>query len=447
MSKTANDQPTATVRTLGSTPGLLTFVQTTLLLWIFAGQIAVLEAFALHFPNTFWYPFFTGSPFTDLTIYRDQFKAFGTPSFWQGREFPFTYPAPAAIAFHLIFLLGGRHATWFFFGLLLISLALAALAAARAFRRRGLALSSTVILILVTVLTSYPFMFLLNRANIELVNWMFVSFAIAAVWHERWNVAGMLLGVAISMKLFPFILLGLFVSRRKFVPCLISLCTASLLTLASLALLGPSVNLAWKQIAAGLNFFQQHYVFTFTPLEVPFDHSLFAILKHVYAHHSLATSARLATAARVYTLTAALLATVVYFVRIRKLPRINQIVILTSLSILLPPVSGDYTLVHLYPAWMVLALFALRPSCGVLPSRVLPACLALLALAFCPETYLVIGQLHFAGSFKALVLLALIGLLLAYPLEDVAKGTMQPMPDAQGSSPFLGGCEIVKTHD
>ena len=47
-------------------------------------------------------------------------------------------------------------------------------------------------------------------------------------------------------------------------------------------------------------------------------------------------------------------ALLIYFGRIIRLPRINQIVILLTLSILLPPVSGDYTLVHLYPGWLLL---------------------------------------------------------------------------------------------
>jgi hypothetical protein len=435
MSRTSGDQPTRTAATLASVPGLLTFVQTAWFLWLVSGLMGVPEALVFHLPSSFWYPFFAGESFTDLTIFTDQFKAFGTPVFWQDRPFPFTYPAPAAIAFHLIFLLGGRHPVRFFAGLLLIALLLAALAAAWAFRRRGLALSSTVILILVTVLSSYPFIFLFDRANIELVNWIFVSLAIAAVWHERWNLAGALLGVAISLKLFPFILLGLFVSRRKFLAGAVSLGTAAVLTLGSLALLGPSVSLAWHQIASGLKFFQKSYVFRFTATEVPFDHSLFAIVKHVYAHHFIFGAAPLATAARVYTITAALLATGLYLIRIRKLPRINQIVILTSLSILLPPVSADYTLVHLYPAWMILVLFALRSSSGLLQSLILPACFVLMAVALCPETYLAIGQLHFAGSFKAVALLALIGLLLIYPLEEGAATHVLDAGELSRASP------------
>jgi hypothetical protein len=49
---------------------------------------------------------------------------------------------------------------------------------------------------------------------------------------------------------------------------------------------------------------------------------------------------------------------------------------------------------------------------------VLPSCFLLLAIAFCPETYMFIGQAHIAGSFKALALTLLVVLLLIYRLEE-----------------------------
>jgi hypothetical protein len=70
-----------------------------------------------------------------------------------------------------------------------------------------------------------------------------------------------------------------------------------------------------------------------------------------------------------------------YVFRIVRLPRVNQIVILLTLSVLLPPVSADYTLVHLYPAWLILAFVTLELEPGVLRSRVLPLCFKAVALS------------------------------------------------------------------
>ena len=72
-----------------------------------------------------------------------------------------------------------------------------------------------------------------------------------------------------------------------------------------------------------------------------------------------------------------------------------------------------------------------RPALGWshIRSRVLPACFLLLAIVFCPETYMFIGQAHIAGSFKALALSLLVILLLIYRLEEKL-----PQPAEAGAS-------------
>ena len=47
-----------------------------------------------------------------------------------------------------------------------------------------------------------------------------------------------------------------------------------------------------------------------------------------------------------------------HFLRIRHLPVINQVLCLCIAFILLPPVSYDYTLLHLYVPWGLLVMFA-----------------------------------------------------------------------------------------
>jgi hypothetical protein len=398
-------------------PGMFTFVVAAPVLWLIAAIVGLLERNVLHRPKEFWYPLFPGDSFTDFTIFRPHFAAFGTPQFWQHRSFPFTYPPSAAVAFEAFFAIP-RHHLGAFLVFIFASAVVAAIAAGRALLRRGLEFDSALLFVGVALITSYPFMFLFDRANIEILDWIFVSLAIAALWCERWNWAGALLGVAISLKLFPFVLLGLFLPRKKFVAALIAIVTAVALDIVSLAILGPTIRIANQQIAFGLRFFQDLYIHGVHPFEIPFDHSLFAVVKHVAVHLQMDDPAHLARFADWYMWIAALAALILYLARIVWLPRVNQIVILLTLSILLPPVSGDYTLVHLYAGWMVLALFAVNVEPGVIRSRVLPGCFLILAVVFCPETYLLIGQAHVAGSFKALALSALVVILLVYPLEE-----------------------------
>jgi hypothetical protein len=281
---------------------------------------------------------------------------------------------------------------------IVLSFIVAAIWSTQALVRRGLDRRSAAFFVGFALISSYPFMVLLQRANMEIVNWIFVSLAIAAFWCERWNMAGALLGVAISLKLFPLVLLGLFVPRKKFVAILIAIATAAALDVTALALLGPTITIANQNIAATMQGFRNAYVFGYHYWEIPFDHSLLAVFKHLAQHIYANDTDRFTRFASKYMVTAAIGGLLLYFARIIRLPRVNQIVILLALSLLLPPISSDYTLVHLYAGWLALALFALQAEPGGIRSRVLPACFLLLAIVFCPETYMFIGHAHIAGS-------------------------------------------------
>ena len=266
---------------LAELPGLLTFAIAAPALWAILGLVIFVEKFLLRWPKPLWYPFFSDASYTDFTIFRPQFAAFGTPQFWQPHGFPFTYPASAALAFEAFFSIpGGSHLRYFLL-FIAASAVVGAIASGVALRRRGLKFDSALLLAGVALVSSYPFMFLFDRANIEIVNWIFVSLAITAYWCERWKLGGALLGIAISLKIFPVILLGLLLARKKYAAMLIAIATAVTFDVASLAVVGPTIKIAHQQISYGLKFFRDIYVYGFHSWEVPFDHSLFAVIKRI----------------------------------------------------------------------------------------------------------------------------------------------------------------------
>jgi hypothetical protein len=404
-------------------PGMRTFLCATLVLWTIVGVVAFVAGHIRHRPELFWFPLFSRTAvYNDFEIFRDQFRFFGTPQFWAPGPPAYAYPAADSLVIKA-FLSVPAHQLLFFRLFIVLAVVVGAVWSARALVRRGLRLSSSVLFVGVSVIASYPFMFLIERANIEIVNWIFASLAIAALWRERWKLAGLLLGIAISLKLFPVLLLGIFLARKKFLAILIAIATAGIFDITALAILGPTIKLANQHLSATLQTFGKAYVFGYHYWEIPFDHSLLAVFKHLAQHTYTNDTARFARFAHGYMVAAALGGLLLYFARIIRLPRVNQIVILLSLALLLPPISGDYTLIHLYAGWLVLALFALEAEPGIIRSRVLPACFLLLAIIFCPETWMFIGQAHIAGSFKALALSVLVLLLLVYRLEEKPKPT------------------------
>jgi hypothetical protein len=108
---------------------------------------------------------------------------------------------------------------------------------------------------------------------------------------------------------------------------------------------------------------------------------------------------------------------ILYFWKIRSLPRTNQVLALTVASILLPPLSHDYTLVHLYIPWALLVLVAICSKDARGP-RGLTLCFICMAILMSPESFLFFRGVRIAGQFKAIVLLVLLVISVVCPFED-----------------------------
>ena len=106
---------------------------------------------------------------------------------------------------------------------------------------------------------------------------------------------------------------------------------------------------------------------------------------------------------------------IVYFDVIRKLPVVNQVICLIVATILLPPVSYDYTLLHLYVPWALLLLVAVESRRRHVAG--LTAAMVCCAILFAPVTELIVHGQSYGGQVKAcaLVGLGLIALVRKFP--------------------------------
>src|ERR1700722_8562937 len=219
------DNMSVSTKDLKSFPGMRTFIVTVLLLWAIVGIVAFIAGHLRHRPEFFWFPLFSRTAvFNDFDIFRDQFRSFGAPQFWAPRAFPYAYPPADSLVIKAFLSLPFNQLLCLRL-FTVLAVVVSSIGSARALVRRGLALWSAVLFVAITAISSYPFMFMIQRANIEVANWILASLAIAALWRERWKLAGVLLGMAVSLKLFPFVLLALFVARKKFVALLIAVAT------------------------------------------------------------------------------------------------------------------------------------------------------------------------------------------------------------------------------
>jgi hypothetical protein len=107
----------------------------------------------------------------------------------------------------------------------------------------------------------------------------------------------------------------------------------------------------------------------------------------------------------------------VFFLWIRKLPIINQVICLCVATLILPPTSFDYTLLSLYLPWAMLVLFAVHRDNRDRDVPGLVSAFVCFAILFVPETEIIFHRRPIAGQLKALTLVALFSIALRYPFR------------------------------
>ena len=264
----------------------------------------------------------------------------------------------------------------------------------------------------ISLVTSYPLLFSFERGNLETVIAIFITLGVWAFCTGRLTLAAVLWGMFGSVKLYPLLLVALFLSRRQYRAFALTLVTAVVTTVASLWYIGPTIRQAQAGIQLGTNGFLQSSTFAVTKA-LCWDHSIFAVVKLV----AIRWNADYAHLLAPFLMAAGAIMLVLYFVRIRTLPIANQVLILSLCEVLLPPSSYDYTLLQLYGAWGVLVWVAIEAARAGRRVRSLGATFVLLALVMTPSNFVAWHGFSYNGQFKCAVLLALLVLAMVVPLR------------------------------
>jgi uncharacterized membrane protein len=376
----------------------------------FASMSAALAALAMFATGPMLFP--AGRSYIDILVYKGRFTLYHSAKFFTSRAYSaFAYPAGAAPIYQTFYKTPDPVATY-----LIVAAAITCAAVVTAFfflKRRG----ATALLLPIILALSFPLIFLIQRANIELILWLLVGMGLIAYRRGLAVLAAILFGLAAAVKLYPILLLGLFLTRRRDVPALVvGVVTFVGSMAAAIAFTGPTFSLAANGFFTGVNRFQDHYVDVVSKVEIAFDHCLFSPLKaYAYVHHTSPAAWKPA-----YFFVAAILTTLL-FLRVRKLPFLNRVVFLTSAMVCLPPVSFTYTLVHLYvPTFFLLgALLTQRRP----PATAVMALILLFFLALPIVGLAAIDAGLATGPIQAFALLALLILcaLVPWPEADIVR--------------------------
>lgn len=366
----------------------------------------------LGLPYSFPYYYVPGNMFDDFLPFLDKFREWGTPAFF-GHEKHGYFMYPALLVHVFRFLLSLPHQRTCFILILLAVTASLALAFIQVMRKHGMATLQSILFAGSTAFLSYPLIFVIQRCNIEFLVWLVGAIGVWCFFTGRTNTSAVFIGLAASLKLYPFIFLGLFLPRRKYGGFLLGLATFAAVTALSLYGIGPTIAAAarWdsEQIAAFSKYYAGGVSF------IGYDHSFFALLKAATQRwHPNYFSWE-----RPYTITVATLAVALYFLRMWRLPLPNQILALSVLSITLPPVSYDYTLLNLYPAFAMLVVLSLQAQRRATRVPHLTTYMFLFAVIFTPQSYIIFHAVRYGAQLRAICLIVMLALALVTPLPEL----------------------------
>lgn len=361
----------------------------------------------------------------DFMIFAEPFRHFRTEQFYEIHDgLPFAYPAASGLLLAFFFCLF-QHPYYVFQMVSYVIPVIGGTWLAYALVRRGQNWLWALALVTLMLVMSYPWQFEWQRSNIESLLFVVTVLAIAAFWNEKYWLAAGLIGFDTAAKLYPFILLGLLVARKRYRQTAFGLLMALAVNSVSLWLLGPSYQFANHAIQNAMKLLQRNYVLQYH--NIGYDHSLMALFKCFLHQTNQAGMTNPESWLTCYMVIVALAGLLLYWFRIRLLPRVNQVVLLVTIQILIPPVSYDYTLIHLYIALGVLLLYIQSSSASIVTGPMFWMVL-MFAVLLSPEGPLYFMDSRISGQLKCCALITVVILALRHPLyeDDRSASAIQP---------------------
>lgn len=214
------------------------------------------------------------------------------------------------------------------------------------------------LLLVMTICTSYPYLYALDRGSSELILATLFAIFILFMIRDRLVVAAVILGLMICLKAFPIIFLPLLIRKKqgsKLITISLGVAVATT-TLGSFVLSGSPLSSTIQYIQMSINsstaVSQARVLSERSTSLFQWTYSLLEALSPSLPTTELPKSVAQLTLA----LAALILATVSYFYVATKLTLSTKVMVLTITMLLLIPLSYDYRVLWLVPAfalWLI----------------------------------------------------------------------------------------------
>lgn len=109
------------------------------------------------------------------------------------------------------------------------------------------------------VLFSYPFLFCVDRGNVESFIFIFTGFFLLSFLKERYKTAAVFIAMAASLKLYPCILAWLFIKKKQYKACILSGVLTVVISVISLYFLHGGIVENFHGMVREMGHFVTHY--------------------------------------------------------------------------------------------------------------------------------------------------------------------------------------------
>ncbi len=261
--------------------------------------------------------------------------------------------------------------------------------------------------IFVFTLMSYPVLFNIDRGNFEIYLFVFMILFVFFFQKEQYFVSVIFLSLAISMKMYPGVFIVLFLFEKKYRYVFYAAILTVLLTICSASLLNGGLLQSFVGLSDNLLYFNKTYLSG--NLGLQHNSSLYGLIRLIGKHSEIVQHY-----IKYYSLIAIVIFVFIALYVIKYHEELwKKVSLLVFAMILLPQVSFDYKLIHLY---LPLMLFINSLS----PSKYDKAHSIMFSLLLIPKDYIPLGHgISSAVILNPLLMLSIAGLIVYERLHEV----------------------------
>ena len=387
-----------------------------------------------------WDPL-SDSLFGDLMEYPGTYQWLHTAVFFfnvTARPVPYPLYSPVAYPPFAAMVLAGLYSAASpvlrYLELAAVWLAVAVCGVRRALMRVGVGSVTATLFPLTMVAISFPILRLVHEGNVELALWILTATGVWAYLKDSRggdDAAALLWGLAAAMKLYPAVLLILFLPRGRWRAFALGVAAFVGATVLALWWLGPTMGVAWRGSLLNVFGYQGLRASEWSLRELAANHSAYTLAKMA----AMMTGVPLARLTLPYYGFGAVAMGWAFFGRLWRMPEANQLLAVMAFMVMFPPVSYFHTLVHLYAPLVVLLLVAIRAERAGVVVRGLKGTVLLFVPLFAAFTLFLFPRVFiFDGLVQAALLVALFGCAMRYPFAVGEAEAVANMPQTGGVS-------------